>query len=115
MYNSAVTQLEKELETELLAIYDKCATIGYRPTYFKRMLISSNPHFNKGPVGTVRHLMAGNASADSGFRRLIEADKLGWTVEWLIAMNPKWWPLFPEWVVKEAKARVNDETKGNSK
>jgi hypothetical protein len=109
-----VTQLEKELETALLAIYDKCATIGYRPTYFKRMLISTNPHFNKGPVGTVRYLMAGQAGTDSGFQRLIEADKLEWTVEWLIVENSKWWPLFPEWVIKKAKTRVRDATKGNS-
>src|SRR5947209_1877515 len=101
-----MTPLEKELETELLAIYQKCSTIGYHPTYFKRMLIASNPQFYKGPVRTVRHLMLGKPSPQSGFRRLVQAGKLEWTVEWLIAQNPKFHPLFQNsnWVLKNAIA-----------
>ncbi|MDP2999310.1 MAG: hypothetical protein Q8N47_17610 [Bryobacterales bacterium] len=105
-----MSPLEKELETELLAIYEKCSAIGYRPTYFKRMLTTSNLRFYKGPVGTVRHLMFGEAGPTSGFRRLVKAGKLTWTVEWLIANNPKWQPLFQksEWVVEKAKARIRE-------
>jgi hypothetical protein len=114
-YTLAMKPLEKELETELLAIYDKCSTIGYRPTYFKRMLTSSNRQFYKGPVGTVRHLLLGELASDSGFRRLVKAGKLEWTVEWLIAKNPRWQPLFTnsDWVIKKAEARVRDATKPN--
>ena len=104
-----MSSLEKELGTELLSIYDKCSTIGYRPTYFKRMLTSSNPRFYKGPTGTVRHLMLfADAPAQSGFRRLVKAGKLSWTVEWLITHDPRWIPLsqaFP-WVIEHATARI---------
>jgi hypothetical protein len=105
-YNQHMTPLEKELNSELLAIYDKGSTIGYRATYFKRMLVTTNPRFYKGPVGTVRHLMIGDAGP--GFQRLVEAGKLDWTVEWLIAQNPKFNPLFDKspWVIQKAIARV---------
>jgi hypothetical protein len=107
-YNVRMTPLEQELKSELLAIYDKCSTIRYYPKYFKRMLTASSPRFNRGPVGTVRHLMARTVSPDSGFRRLVAAGKLQWTVEWLIARNPKLHPLFErtDWVIKKAEARV---------
>ncbi|MEK7994251.1 MAG: hypothetical protein AAB403_10645 [Planctomycetota bacterium] len=107
--------LEKELETELLAIYEKCSTMGYRRTRFKKMLTTSNPRFYKGPVGTVRHLMFGEPGPTSGFRRLVKAGRLTWTVEWLIANNPRWQPLFqkPEWVVEKAKARVREAKASN--
>ncbi len=67
--------------------YDKsCSTIRYYPKYFKRMLTCSNPRFNRGPVGTVRHLMARTVSPDSGFRRLVAAarkpSRNNWTVFW---------------------------------
>ena len=103
-----MTPLEKELETELLAIYAKCGTIGYYPTYFKRMLTTSNPQFYKGPVRTVRHLLFGKPDPQSGFFRLVKVGKLEWTVEWLIAENPKFHPLFhtAEWVLKNATSRV---------
>lgn len=105
-----MTPLEKQLEGELLAIYTKCGTIGYYPTYFKRMLTSTNQQFYKGPVRTVRHLMVGKVSAQSGFRRLVKAGKLEWTVEWLIANNPRFHPLFQnaDWVLKNANARVQE-------
>ena len=103
-----MTPLEKELETELLGIYDKCGLIDYYPRYFKRMLTCSNPTFYKGPVGTVRHLMLGEAGPLSGFRRLVKAGKLTWTVEWLIVKDPKWHPLFAKspWVLEKAEARI---------
>jgi hypothetical protein len=105
-----MTPLEKELEAELLAIYEKSGTIGYWPRYFKRMLTCPDPQFYKGPVGTVRHLMLGEAGPTSGFRRLVEAGKPTWTVEWLIAKNAKWHPLFEksDWVIKKAQSRIRE-------
>lgn len=110
-----MSALEKELETELLEIYSKSGTIGYWPRYFKRMLTCQNPRFRRGPVGTVSHLMLGATGPSSGFRRLVEADKLVWTVEWLIAKNPKWHPLFAkcDWVIKKANARIREAQRAN--
>ena len=105
-----MSPLEKELEIELLAIYEKSGTVGYWPRYFKRMLTCPSPRFYKGPVGTVRHLMLGEAGPTSGFRRLVKAGKPMWTVEWLIAKNSKWQPLFvkSDWVLRKAQARVRE-------
>jgi hypothetical protein len=105
-----LTSLEKELESELLRIYEKWSTIDYHPYYFKRMLTPSNPRFYRGPVGTVQHVMLGEADRASGFQRLVRAGKVSWTVEWLVAKHPKWHPLFVRspWVINKAEARVRD-------
>jgi hypothetical protein len=84
-----MTPLEKELETALLGLYDKWKGISYRANYFKRMLMSRDPRYRKGPIGTVRHLLTGDVMPASGFRRLVKAGKLDWTVEALL-QDPKW-------------------------
>lgn len=103
-----MTTLEKELEVDLLDICEKCKSIGYSPNYFKRMLVCSNASYVKGPVGTVRHLMLGAAHPQSGFARLTKANRIEWTVEWLITHNPKYERLFhnSDWVLKNANARI---------
>jgi hypothetical protein len=56
----------------------------------------------------VQHLMLGDAGPSSGFQRLLTAGKLTWTVEWLIAKDPKWHPLFNRlaWVIQKAEVRI---------
>jgi len=110
-----MSTLERELKAELLAIYDKCSTIGYRPTYFRRMLVSTNPRFNKGPIETVRYLMIGPVWPGSGFDRLVKAGKVEWTVEWLIAKDQRWAPLFQgsEWVIRNAADRIQAAERSN--
>ena len=110
-----MTALEKELEADLLEICEKCKSIGYRPNYFKRMLVCSNPRYVKGPVGAVRHLMDGAAHPQSGFARLTKANRIEWTVEWLITHEPKYEPLFnsSDWVLKNAKARIRSVQNSN--
>lgn len=102
-----LTPLEKDLEIALLAMYAKWVTIGYQPHHLKRMLTSSNPQFYRGPVGTVHYVTLAKA-VPTGFQRLVDAGKLTWTVEWLIAMNPQWHPLFTRWpwVITTAEARI---------
>ncbi len=102
-----MSKLEKELEAKLKEIYRKCGTLSppFHPTYFWRMLTSTSPRYYKGPVGTVSWLMIGKETPSSGFQRLVKEGKLEWTVEFLI-QDPKWKPLFPDWVVSNAKARI---------
>lgn len=106
-----MSDLEKELEAELLAILRKCETLNppYQPTYLMRMLTSTNPRYYKGPVGTVTWLMIGKERTGIGFNRLVKEGKLDWTIEALI-QDPKWKPLFPDWVIANAKARINAAT-----
>jgi len=102
-----MTPLEKELETALLDIYYRQKRIRCHASYFKRMLTCSNPRYRKGPVGAVRHLLTGEVTPGSGFRRLAKAGKLEWTVEALI-LQPKWKPLFTDWELDKAKARITN-------
>jgi hypothetical protein len=85
--------LERELQSALLELHRKWGTIGYHAHYFKRMLVCDDPRYVKGPVGTVQHLLAGELSLGSGFKRLVKAGKVDWTVEALLR-EPKWKPLF---------------------
>jgi len=103
-----MSKLEKELETAIFGTFRKCATLKppYRPLYLQRMMTSTNPKYYKGPVGTVTWLMIGKDRTGVGFNRLVKEGKLEWTIEWLI-QDPKWKPLFPEWVIKNAKARID--------
>src|SRR5579863_5702633 len=110
-----MTPLEKELEGKLLDIYERCKTIGYTANYFKRMIVSKDPRYRKGPIGTVRHLMLGSVQPQSGFARLKKANRIDWTVEWLIANDPKWAQLSPkaDWVIKKAKSRLQTTENSN--
>jgi hypothetical protein len=61
----------------------------------------------------------GEAGPMSGFRSLVKAGKLEWTVEWLIANDPKWHPLFnkSDWVIektKPASEMLQVKTEGDS-
>ena len=105
---AAISKLEKELEEALLEIFRKCGTLKppYVPTYLIRMLTSTNPRYYKGPVGTVTWLMIGKERTGVGFHRLVKEGKLDWTIESLI-QDPKWKSLFPEWVIANAKARLD--------
>ena len=98
-----MSDLEKELETALMQRYDQWRTIGYTATYFKRMLTPGDP-ISKGPVATVKHLMA-REGRSLGFERLLNANKLEWTVEALL-QDPKWKPLFKANEIAIAKARL---------
>ena len=110
-----MTPLEKDLEADLLDICEKCKSIGYSPNYFKRMLVCSNASYVKGPVGAVRHLMIGAANPQSGFARLTKANRIDWTVEWLITHKPKYEPLFSNsgWILENAKARIRATQNSN--
>ena len=79
------------------------------------MLIALDPRFYRGPVGTVHYLMNRPAGPRSSFQRLVKAGMLAWTVEWLLANDPKWHPLFTKWpwLITQAEARVRAAQESN--
>jgi len=99
-----MTALERELDSELRALYYKWQVI-WRAGYFWRMLTSKKTQYGKGPTGTVKHLLCGEPSPRSGFMRLRKAHKLDWSVEALL-QNPKWKPLFTDAEIQKAKTRL---------
>src|ERR1700686_1688856 len=84
-----MSKLESELQVALLDLHRKWGTIGYRATFFKRMLVCANPKYVHGPVGTVKHLIGKNLTEKSGFERSKGAGRLDWSVEKLIQQE-KW-------------------------
>lgn len=96
--------LEKELESELLNLYERWKATGPPKNIFLRMVKKTrDKRLYKGPVGTVRYLLIGEPA--SGFKDLVRAGRLDWTVEALI-LQPKWKPLFSDRELAKAKARI---------
>jgi hypothetical protein len=62
-----------------------------------------NVRLYKGPVGTVRYLLSQEPS--TGFKDLMRWGKADLTVEALIG-QPRWKPLFTDWELQKAKARI---------
>jgi hypothetical protein len=99
-----MTEMERELETVLLQRYELWKGIGYGARRFKRMLTPSDPTY-KGPVGTVRHLLAKKPGPASGFERLRAANKLDWTIEALFEDDRPWHRLFTDAEIEAARRR----------
>lgn len=89
--------LEKELEDALMELYEKWKRFMRPKNRFLQMLR------REGPVGTVKHLLAGSPS--SGFDDLVKAEQLQLTVEWLV-LHPKWLSLFTDGELDVARKRV---------
>jgi hypothetical protein len=99
-----MSPMERELEAALMERYRLWKQIGYTAVYFKRMLTPSDP-IHKGPVKTVRHLLASKPGETSGFNRLDDAGKLDWTVESLFDENQPWHALFTAAEIDTARQR----------
>ena len=104
-YIIAMSPVEAELEAALWILYGRWKGIKYRANYFRRMLTESDPIY-KGPVGTVKHLLGKDLTAQSGFERLRREGRLEWTIEALVT-EPKWRNLFEYWEIARAEERLS--------
>jgi hypothetical protein len=99
-----MTNLERELQSALLALHRKWKTVHYYNSWFLEMVTETrNTKLYKGPLRTVRDLLASDTA--KAFRVLGEAGKAHWTVEFLI-LEPKWKGLFTEDELRKAHARL---------
>ncbi|WP_438749992.1 hypothetical protein [Pararhizobium sp. O133] len=89
--------LEEVFHQEMLAIYDKCATIGYYPREFRRMVLE-----HKG-VGAAKRLI--HRPETTGLNRLASEGKLEWSMEYLMA-DTRFSALFDEKELHTARHRV---------
>jgi hypothetical protein len=108
-----VTPLEKELEAAMLDLYERWKRFGPAKNIFLRMVKKTrDERLFKGPVGTVRYLLAGDPS--SGFKDIIRAGHMELTVEALI-LQPKWKDLFDDWdsLCQTARARIGAAKNSN--
>ena len=100
-----MSPLEKELESELLELYERWKAIGPAKNIFLRMVKQTrDQRLYKGPVGTVRYLLD-KPTLSAGFISLVQAGKLDWTVEALVVQS-KWKPLFSQPELDKANARI---------
>ena len=97
-----MTELERDLEHQMVDIYRQCTEFKYFPIRFLAMVAKD------GPVLTAVKLIMRD-DGTSGFSRLLEEKKLELSVEWLICENPKYHVLFedPELVVGTARKRLD--------
>ncbi len=95
-----MSDIEATFHQDMLNIYEKSVEIGYRPSYFLRMV---NEH---GGVEAAHRLLASDTST-KGFQRLLELERLDLTAEALI-LKPEYATLFSEEEREKARKRLAD-------
>lgn len=95
-----MTAIESEFHERMLDIYHAAAKLGYRPTYFLRMVQE------RGGVEAARHLLDGSTPHE-GFARLWELGRLDLSVE-ALACEDRFRPLFSEAQCECARGRLAD-------
>jgi len=83
---------EGELEEELLRLYRKWSTLGYRASRFYQTFTKGCKRY-KGSVNTVTDTVS-KYGTSQGFDRLREMGRLDLTLEKRIVLNPQWSHLF---------------------
>lgn len=89
--------LQAKFHGEMLALYDHCARIGFRPVLFRRLVIL------KGGVEAARELVF--KPGTTGLERLIEAKKTELSMEAAMT-RPEYRVLFTPLEIKEAAKRL---------
>lgn len=90
--------LEAEFHQAVLRIYDTAAKLGYRPTYFLRMV------HEHGGVETARRLLR-TPEPQEGLATLWELDRLDISMEALVVQE-RWEPLFSDAERQVARERL---------
>ena len=91
--------LEDEFHQKMEDIYHVAASLGYRPTYFLRMI-----HEHGGVAAAKRLLYA--SEAQSGLTKLWELKRLDISMEALV-LHERWNPLFSNAERQKARERLN--------
>ena len=95
-----MTPLEARFHAAMLCIYHEAAALGYRPSYFLRMVQTS------GGLEAARQLLDASTISE-GFTRLFELQRLDLSVE-AVALRPEYRELFTDAQHERARARLNE-------
>lgn len=95
--NDMTKALQAKFHGEMLALYDHCARIGFRPVLFRRLVVL------KGGVEAARELVF--KPGTTGLERLIEAGKTELSMEAAMT-RPDYRVLFTPLEIKEAAKRL---------
>ena len=91
--------IEEQFHQEMLRIYEEAAELGYRPTYFLRMVRE------RGGLEAARQLLKGVELSD-GLVKLWELGRLDISMEALIEKEP-WSALFSQEELTKAHQRLD--------
>ncbi|WP_275790345.1 hypothetical protein [Pararhizobium gei] len=89
--------LQAEFHKDMLALYEHCAQIGFRPVLFRRLVVL------KGGVSAARELVF--KPGTTGLDRLVAAGKADLSMESLMT-RPRYSTLFTPLEIKEATGRL---------
>ena len=94
---------ERDLEDELLRMYEEGGKLGYWARYFYQMFM---PHCQKyiGGVAAVRRMLESGGAA-SGLATVLDLGREDLAVEKLV-MSEKWGHLFKSWDRKQAQENL---------
>jgi hypothetical protein len=85
-----MTELEREFHSDSLEAIRTCGRLGYRPTYWIRMLDEYG-----GAVNAAKHLMTSGDQWQEGLTRLYEMGRLDLSVEYAV-LDPRFDSLFKD-------------------
>ncbi|MGV8937544.1 MAG: hypothetical protein ACOH2J_10505 [Allorhizobium sp.] len=98
--------IEAQFHAEMLAVYDSCAALGFRPVLLRRMIIL------KGGANAARELIFQPGA--TGLERLAEMQKSEMSME-AIMTRPEFQALFSALEIKEATKRLAGTAQGRSR
>ena len=95
-----------EFEERIEQLIHDSKKIGYNPTKFKQMVN------NKGALATVKQLII-TPNLEYGFKKLIELKRLDLSIEYIVANETKYAPLFTAdeieaavWSLEQAEQKI---------
>ncbi|MDI7863628.1 hypothetical protein MRS76_16855 [Rhizobiaceae bacterium n13] len=97
---------EKRFHAELLALYDACASHGFRPVLLRRYVVLN------GGVKAAKELVF--KPGTTGLERLVDIGRPELSMEAMM-LRPEYLPLFSPAEVKEARERLAGNTRSRSR
>lgn len=94
---------ERDLENELLRLYEEGGKLGYWARYFYRLFMPSSDLYVGGIAAVRKMLEAGGAA--SGLAMVLEIERPDLAVE-TIVLSEKWSHLFKPWDQRQARENL---------
>ena len=98
--------IEKSFHRELLALYDRCAEVGFRPVLLRRHVLL------QGAVKAAKELVF--KPGTTGLERLMDLGKAELSMEAMM-VQPQYQPLFAPSELKEASQRLASGSRSRSR
>ena len=98
--------LQQQFHREVLGLYDRCASLGFRPVLLRRYIVLN------GGVAAAKELVF--KPGTTGLERLLDLGKAEMSLE-ATMLRPEFRPLFTEPELKEARQRLESAGRTRSR